>query len=603
MKKIISLLMLTCLSSNAFAGHFYNIEDESQLKSASQVNYVHRTGFSDNLHQITLIGPRLAVGARHGLLGGEERAQNTPISFYGKQYRIIRAIEHPALKPDAPYDLNLLNASDLTVFVLDQDVIHPDGGAVACPLTLLDHTKPLPPTEDPLYAHSMSQSPKIRLNNFHTKFENTDFSNLYGKTRLSSTYFLPSDRYFDNGAQITTQTDHENTDQSLMVPVMGDSGSPLYMPLKNGGYTLIGVMSRIHDEDTDPFGYGQYTPTAKNIEWLRSVEKKLIDDGVLENYAGKEFKVVTQDEWDFEAHTPVEIEPALRISSPMDYLALNPDLVKEWSWLPFEDALKEAMWHRDTFAAQEGRRTYLSQGEGDPALGTKELANPAVYLALNNDLQVHFGKNATLQQALDAAMGHFQTSAKAELRRVSLDNTKHRPDVITLPYDFSPKGYLRLNPDVVLEAEMKNVDPLEFAKLHYKNIGFKDKNKRYTLRIPHDFRHHYFMYFALNPDLKILMNGKESGDAIREGSRHYTTVGFLEDLTYKYEPLEKRAPMGEAFTMPDDFDAALYLALNTDLIRHYERESDNNITYDELLQKGTEHYRNHGGPEDGRRYR
>jgi hypothetical protein len=61
--------------------------------------------------------------------------------------------------------------------------------------------------------------------------------------------------------------------------------------------------------------------------------------------------------------------------------------------------------------------------------------------------------------------------------------------------------------------------------------------------------------------------------------------------------------MGEAFTMPDDFDAALYLALNTDLIRHYERESDNNITYDELLQKGTEHYRNHGGPEDGRRYR
>ncbi|MFN7364848.1 MAG: hypothetical protein ACK5TR_02760, partial [Alphaproteobacteria bacterium] len=73
MKRILPLLMMTFLTSgNIFAGHFYNIEDESQLKSGSQLNQAHHMGFSDDT-QATLISPRLAISVRHGTLGCKDQ--------------------------------------------------------------------------------------------------------------------------------------------------------------------------------------------------------------------------------------------------------------------------------------------------------------------------------------------------------------------------------------------------------------------------------------------------------------------------------------------------------------------------------------------------
>ncbi|MFO0524963.1 MAG: hypothetical protein ACK5YY_01620 [Alphaproteobacteria bacterium] len=595
MKRILPLLMMTFLTSgNIFAGHFYNIEDESQLKSGSQLNQAHHMGFSDDT-QATLISPRLAISVRHGTLGCKDQPHKAFMSFYGKRYEIVRAIEHPNVK-SSNYKERL--SSDLTLYVLSEDVTMPGGAPVACPLTQIDYTKALPNTDQPLYAHSLSQSPFIRLNNFHAKFKNVDFSSLYGKTRLSP--HLYGDR-FGNRSQIETVTHHDNSDPLLMVPVMGDSGSPLYMPLAGGGYTLIGAMARTGDVNEDPLhGVGQYTPMSNNIQWLRDKEELLIRDGTLPAYT-KRFDVVTQTEWEQKDHTPAELIPAPRRSTPMGYLALNPDLVALWANLPFQEALAKAQWHLNNFAVVDSRRVYLSQGDGDLSLGTEDTANPAVYLALNPDLQTVFG-TGTLQDALNNAKGHFYTSAKAELRRVCLDHTTHRPHVVTLPDTFFPETYLHLNPNLLTAPELAAMGRDAFAKWHYKNYGFKEK-RDYLLKYTTENYPHRFMYFALNPDLRQLMTHESASNAFYIAQRHYRSLGFLEGRTYRYDGAPKIAPTGAAFTVPQDFDATLYLALNVDLYDHFYKESEYTIRYVDLLTKVEQHYVTVGGPVEGRRYR
>jgi hypothetical protein len=597
MKKILPFLLLTCLTSGGvFAGHFYNIEDESQLKSGSQLNQAHHMGFSDDT-QATLISPRLAISVRHGTLGCKDQPHKAFMSFYGKRYEIVRAIEHPNVK-SSNYKERL--SSDLTLYVLSEDVTMPGGAPVACPLTQIDYTKALPNTDQPLYAHSLSQSPFIRLNNFHAKFKNVDFSSLYGKTRLSPHLYAND---FTNRSQIETVTHHDNSDPLLMVPVMGDSGSPLYMPLAGGGYTLIGAMARTGDKNEDPLhGLGRYTPMSNNIQWLRDKEELLIRDGTLPAHT-KRFDVVTQTEWEQKDHTPAELIPAPRRTTPMGYLALNPDLVALWANLPFQEALAKAESHKETRAAQERRRIYLSQGDGDPSLGTEDTANPAVYLAFNRDLQDVFGKGSTLKGALDAAARHFETSGRKEQRTFMISNTKHRPDIVTLPDMFFPQTYLHLNPDVKKAADSQGIDAHTFAKWHYRYFGFKEEGRRYVLETPDDFCQNEYMYLALHKDLQDAFKDKTAIHAPIPGQIHYKTLGFVEGRSYRYACLEKRAPLGTNFTMPEDFDAALYVALNKDVLDYYINESNRNITYGDLLVKAKEHYEKIGGPVEGRRYR
>jgi hypothetical protein len=595
MKKNLPLLMMALLlSEGGLAGHFYNIEDESQLKSASQVNYINHTGFSDDL-QATLISPRLAIAVRHGVLGGKDQPYHTQISFYGKQYNIIRAIEHPDVKATSHFKSL---SSDLTVYVLSENVTHPNGGPVACPLTEIDYTQILPDKDKPLYAHSISQSPKIRLGNFHSKYENTDFSPLYGKTQLSHSIFGNG---WYNRSEIRVTTQHNNPDPLLMVTVMGDSGSPLYMPLAGGGYTLIGAMARTHDADDDPFGGGYYTPMSNNIQWLKTIENSLFADNTLSKDTER-FSVVKHTQWNLEDHTPCELIPAFRVSNPMGYLALNPDLITAWTHLPFQEALAKADWHMTHLAAQEQRRVYLSQGMGDPVLGTDDLPNPAVYLSLNADLQVVFGKG-TLNNALKSAMGHFHTSAKAELRRVSLSNTKHRPEIVTLPDTFFPNTYLHLNPHLLTAPEVTLMGRDTFARWHYKNFGFKEKLP-YLLDYSLDDFNKRLMYLGRYPDLRVLMNGKLAANAYYYSVRHYRSLGFLEGRTFEdYNADPQIAPLGEAFAKPKDFDAALYVALNIDIYEHFDKEANYKLSYTDLLTKAEQHYVTVGGPLEGRRYR
>jgi hypothetical protein len=597
MKRILPLLMMTFLTSgNIFAGHFYNIEDESQLKSGSQLNQAHHMGFSDDT-QATLISPRLAISVRHGTLGCKDQPHKAFMSFYGKRYEIVRAIEHPNVKSS---NYKELLSSDLTLYVLSEDVTMPGGAPVACPLTQIDYTKALPNTDQPLYAHSLSQSPFIRLNNFHAKFKNVDFSSLYGKTRLSP--HLYGDR-FGNRSQIETVTHHDNSDPLLMVPVMGDSGSPLYMPLAGGGYTLIGAMARTGDVNEDPLhGVGQYTPMSNNIQWLRDKEELLIRDGTLPAYT-KRFDVVTQTEWEQKDHTPAELIPAPRRSTPMGYLALNPDLVALWANLPFQEALAKAQWHLNNFAVVDSRRVYLSQGDGDLSLGTEDTANPAVYLAFNRDLQDVFGRGSTLKGALDAAARHFETSGREEKRTFMISNTKHRPDIVTLPDMFLAQTYLHLNPDVQEAADRQGIDAHTFAKWHYSHFGFKEEQRLYKLETPFDFWGKELMYVALHPDLKVHVAGKTYIETEREARKHYVTLGFMEKRPYAYDGVEKIAPTGFPFVVPEDFDAAFYLALHPDIAGHFDEESGGTMDYETLVKKAAEHYRTWGGPVEGRRYR
>lgn len=597
MNKFLATLMTTCLFyQNVSAGHFYNVDDERQLKSGVAFNYSSRTGFSDEI-QATLISPRLAITATHGNFKGQDMPYHANISFYGKEYPIIHIIEHPMVMGDGPTWHDTFSC-DLAVYVLSEDVTHPDGGRVACPLGTFDPTKTLPDREGSYYAHSLSHSPFIRLGNFHSKFSNVDFSMLYGKTKLATETF-DDDEFFQ--AEIRTYTDHTSTDLSLMVPVGGDSGSGLFMPLKEGGYAYIGVMARIHDEDSDPYGSGHYTPMSQQINWLRDIESSLIERGILPDTVQR-FEVIAQDQWDFSPHTVPELQPVSKKFSPVSYLALNPDILEAYADLPWAMALAKATTHKETQAITEERRIYIGDGAGDPALGTQETFNPAVYLALNRDLQNVF-RNGTLRDALHQAREHFYKHGKNEARSFMLGNTKHRPDVLTLPDDFFTKTYLHLNPDIQAEADRQHAEPHEFAKWHYATIGFKEEDRRYRLASPSDFYANIFVYFALNKDLHDLINNEDTQLIFGHAIKHYTTLGFMETRSYHYVLQNKKAPLGEAFSMPEDFDASLYVALHRDLITYYEQESEHPLSYTDLLAKGEAHYRNTGGPIEGRPYR
>ncbi|MFN7365093.1 MAG: hypothetical protein ACK5TR_04030 [Alphaproteobacteria bacterium] len=608
MKKILPFLLLTCLTSGSvFAGHFYNIEDESQLKSGSQLNQAHHMGFSDDT-QATLISPRLAISARHGTLGAKDQSYSGFMSFYGKRYEIVRAIEHADVHSD---DMFKGLSHDITVFLLKEEVTRPDGGPVACPLGDLDYDQALPSPDQPLFAHTLSQSPFIRLGNFHQTYSNTDFSSLYGKVRLSNYYFTPKptgenwEENFDfnyGSAALRVTHDYHNPDPTLMLPIGGDSGSACYVRLKSGGYALIGAMARTDDSDTNPMGGGgHYSPTAKNIPWLRDIEDKLIAEGQLD--AWHRFEVATQDQWEFGDHTPVDLIPAPRRTTPMGYLALNPDLMALWANLPFQEALAKAEWHLSNFAVGDSRRVYLSQGDGDLSLGTEDTLNAAVYLAFNNDLQDVFGRESTLKGALDAAARHFETSGRKEKRTFMISNTKHRPDIVTLPDMFFPQTYLHLNPDVQEAADRQGIDAHTFAKWHYRYFGFKEEGRRYILETPGDFWSNLLMYVALHRDLKEHMARKDYLATRREARLHYLTRGFMEKRPYSYNGVEKIAPTGFPFVVPEDFDAALYLALHPDIAEQFDEESGGTMDYETLVKKAEEHYRTWGGPVEGRRYR
>lgn len=533
-----------------------------------------------------MVNPRLAVTVTHGVAfkPGELVDYQSTISFYGKKYPILKVLEHPDMK-------NGMSSSDITLFILGEDVVHPEGSAVCAPVAVIDDTKPMPDPTQKWYAHSLSHSPNLKINSFYPPFKNTDFSTLYGKTKLDKRTF--GKEKFDR-ITIGVSRDHTSQDPAMMVPIGGDSGSPLFVRLQEGkGFAFFGALARSSAEGwtLEENKLGTYTSLSNLIEWLKNTEADLIRLGHLPANIQR-LTTVSQDQWQ---PTPddLKVPKVIRAFDPAVYLVLNPDVKEFYRNEPFSIALERARSHYQTRAILETRRVFLSQATDNAEF------DPMVYLALNRDLQDSFGKG-TLAQALAQATEHYHEWASREGRPFNLVNIRHDKSKLTLPKNFLPKTYLYLNPDVATEAERLGLSAQDFAITHYTTYGFKEE-RDFTYKAPSGFWQNIFMYLALNKDLQQAFGEMHHQIAVDAFCTHYILHGFMEGRSYHYEGVEKNALIQGNFVMPHDFDAAIYLALNFD-VRLELREQNEDITLNELQNLAKLHFETIGGPA-GLRYR
>jgi hypothetical protein len=127
-----------------------------------------------------------------------------------------------------------------------------------------------------------------------------------------------------------------------------------------------------------------------------------------------------------------------------------------------------------------------------------------------------------------------------------------------LPSDFNHKEYLDLNQDLRTYAKSKNLDEKSFAEEHYVNHG-KSENRHYKPtqsikdKLPKDFD--WRKYLVLNPDLRQHLAQHPNLQSQTFAEEHYVNHGKAEGRKYKVdEPV-----------VPNDFNAAHYLALNPDV--------------------------------------
>ena len=127
-----------------------------------------------------------------------------------------------------------------------------------------------------------------------------------------------------------------------------------------------------------------------------------------------------------------------------------------------------------------------------------------------------------------------------------------------LPSDFNHKEYLDLNQDLRTYAKSKNLDEKSFREEHYVNHG-KSENRHYKPtqsikdKLPKDFD--WRKYLVLNPDLRQHLAQHPNLQSQTFAEEHYVNHGKAEGRKYKVdEPV-----------VPNDFNAAHYLALNPDV--------------------------------------
>ncbi len=628
MKKILifSLFMSMSFSLNAF--NLYNATSLDDLQDGARLNKIVGFGLCDT-EQATLIGPRLAVTARHH--GQGDVAVDSFISFYGQRCKVIHTVDRPDLK---------IGQGDLTLYVLDRDIILPEGEAF-CPIaTQSRHMGRGYGDGNGFIAHAISHSPRLKLAGQKTPSNNKRI--LYGRTHVDYAPFIPSDH--DTAYKDSIHVVMNNgKDCDLMTPIKGDSGSPLFVPLKNGGYALWGVLSCV--DATDAHAFGRYTSLACNISWLQRKEQDLINRGILPASAMR-IKTVDQKDWDLTR------KDSLALPRNFDtelYLALNPDLAKAFQHTrsPADEAKDHFLRHgrreQRTYNLPESFKTkrylafnsdleavastfspdrkerflelhYALHGQKENRLYTLPDAFCwASYLALNKDL-IPFVDQLTSEETKDFAKFHFARYGHKEKRLYTLETPFNwsaylgaNPDLdpyvselsfkdkklfvqkhfalhgyhegdrnYTLSPEFNAKNYLSFNKDLTsFIQKMSQTEQDHFLTFHYIRCGQKE-GRLYRFPKSFDLR----CYYGFNPDLRHRTKHLASADLGAFLLSHFIEFGYKE---------------GRQYALPDDFDAACYLALHHDLRRRSRAESD-------PLTFARNHYRRRGILE-GRAYK
>ncbi|MBA4750041.1 MAG: hypothetical protein H2057_05410 [Alphaproteobacteria bacterium] len=516
------------------AGHFYNTSDINDLRDGVALNRSASMGLADSC-QAALISPRLAVTAHHQSFG--DKGENMGISFYGQNYRVIHSIDRPGLD---------VASGDLRLFVLDRDVVHPDGNAPCLPVAVqnvpIDANYGYP---EGVIAHSLSHSPNIKLKN-QGVHKNRSHSVLYGRTFVNYASNMRNDTDAPLPDGLDVRLSNTILDKDMMVPVVGDSGSPLYVSLQNGGHATWGVVSGV--DDTDAYRHGCYTSLARNIGWLQAKEQNLIDRGILAPTVTR-IQTVNQDEWVPQGQCltlPPEFDPEL-------YLSLNEDIRIEAQ--RHHNALSFASDHFMNYGRTERRQWCL------PSFFV-----PEAYLAYNPDLE-DASKNLAGNEKTLFLKNHFAKFGRHEERR------------FTFPDDFDPVSYLVLNPDVAKVSQTKP-DPLAFAKEHFKSCGIRE-NRAYRDDRFNDFNPE--IYLALNPDVAAVARTKQNPNAF--ALWHITTCGLQENRRCRT-------------ALPQDFNPQRYLEIHLDISLYLADHPELDVE-----RFAREHYETNGSVLENRLYK
>ncbi|MBA4750042.1 MAG: hypothetical protein H2057_05415 [Alphaproteobacteria bacterium] len=494
-------------------------------------------GFSDD-QQATLVSPRLAVTAPHASAG--DRPENMVMSFYGQQYRVIHSIDRPGLR---------VTSGDLRLFVLDRDVVHPDGKNPCLPVATQNHLiGPMDGYPNGVITHSLSHSPNVKLKNQNAR-GNGYHSILYGRVHVSFASAGRNDSDVPMHDSLNVLTSKTITDKDMMVPIGGDSGSPLYVSLKNGSNAIWGVMSGV-----DPSGqgtYAAYTSLSVNIGWLQNKEQALINRGLLPQNVVR-ITTAAQDEWEIQSQCltlPVEFDPQL-------YLALHPDIQIASQNMLNTSATAFATTHYVNHGRMEKRMWRLPSS-----------FNAFAYLAYNPDLDQPLKDLSDEQKSLFLTH-HFARFGRHEGRSFSFPDS-----------DFDPLTYLTLNPDVA-EAAYQTPHPFSFAKTHFISCGIREKRAFIDERFK-DFDPEVFL--ALNPDVAQIAGTQPNPLTF---ARWYFSLFALKEGRSCKIPL------------PQDFDPVRYRALHGDIDVHLICNPDlDPITFAKT------HYQTRGAALEGRIYR
>lgn len=540
MKKVFSGLLAVLSASTALAGNFYNADGGlDDLRSGETLNRHHHMGLAENMYA-TLISKRLVVRSTHGLF---EAAQDNVfgthdklkvfdggagdvLRFYGKEYRVTHWIE--------PENVGL-GARDICLGVLDRDVeeeVSPIAVHAGEVTNVFVHS-----LSRHMYLHTAGQGP------FPDFFEHQNYGSiLYGRAYAPKLYGpgalgrgTISIQRPDN--RLGALFDPHNRPKDLFNPIGGDSSSPCYVRLDDGGYALLGLLSTVGDRGNG----GGYMEVGHNLNWLRDWERRLIEANVIPD-AGK-IQTVGEDHW-----------------------VKNPDSI-------YDD---------------------LEQGRPNLRARVPHGFNAAVYLSLYEDLRREFAtvgynrRPATLNEAMENAKRHYIGSGAGENRQ-TMENVRvgRHPNPGIVPDDFDPLLYIGLNPGA--KARLGNrlfndvIDhlALEDYLLHggqYRTFLSEEE----AGMVPLNFN--AFAYLALNADLVRAFGQQPLALALQTATHHYIHYGRGERRFYSEQELARRTSGDFSHLgLSLDFHPATYLARDAEA-REALKDTPLNRLFEEAVQ-------------------
>ncbi|MBA4749639.1 MAG: hypothetical protein H2057_03355 [Alphaproteobacteria bacterium] len=319
---------------------------------------------------------------------------------------------------------------------------------------------------------------------------------------------------------------------------------------------------------------------------------------------------------------------------PLFYLAMNPDLVEAFGHSLLKNALVDLRNHYRNHATQENRLSHPDTSHRPPHFHTKAASpslprdfNPIEYLALHNDLVLHYeNQGLTLSEALDTATTHYLSSGVGEGRNYTVipsSERSQRSQAINDPSSqqtpFNVLLYLSMNPDIAVHfGGLPYHAALNAAEEHYRQKAQEENrlaapdskhsvpellptelSEKVRGALPNGFN--ALLYIEKYPDIaEYFSRGGQATlkQVLTEATIHYVEHGVEEKRFHggeDYKTTSMRSPQpaqSSSEVVEKEVDPLLYLALHPDLVNTYGGE-----TFSIAVEHAHQHYLTRGQEE------